>query len=142
MSQPRFRPGFRLSMIDIAVLVCGAIAAVAFWPETGWMGFIIAFVIGHFFLFCNVFLIARPLELAWSAVFVVLAAGTILTETPGWPVTIAVSLSATVMVILIAMRRPSYHGICWQWINPALSVWWQAHIAKAVPMPHEDENLS
>ena len=128
-------------MIDIAVLVCGAIAAVAFWPEAGWMGFIIAFVIGHFFLFCNVFRIARPLELAWSAVFVVLAAGTILTDTPGWPVTITVSLAVTVMAVVIAMRRPSYHGICWQWINPGLPVWWQAHIAQTIAVPRDDQFL-
>ena len=128
-------------MIDIAVLVCGAIAAVAFWPETGWIGFVIAFVIGHFFLFCNVFRIARPLELVWSAVFVVLAAGTILTDTPGWPATISVSLVVTVIVVVIAMRRPSYHGICWQRVNPDLPDWWQASIAQTVAVPRDAENV-
>src|SRR5262245_56032743 len=68
MPAPQFNPGFRLSKLDIGVLVVGTILAVVLWQETWWMGFIVAFVVCHFFLFCNIFRIARPLELIWSAV--------------------------------------------------------------------------
>lgn len=90
------------------------------------MGLIIGFVVGHFFLFCNVFRVARPLELAWAALFTALAGSTIVVEQPEWPVTLATSLVATLLVIVVQMRKPSYHGIAWQWINPELPEWWEA----------------
>ncbi len=62
--EPNFQPGFRLSAIDIAVICAGAVATVVFWQRTWWIGFVIAFVTAHFFLFCNVFRISRPLELS------------------------------------------------------------------------------
>src|SRR6185503_16949754 len=97
---------------------------------TWWWGFVPAFVVLHFFLFCNVFRIARPLELAWAVVFVALAGATIVVDQPGWIVTTAVSLVATVIVIALEMRKPSYHGIAWQKINPGLPQWWEANVAK------------
>ena len=67
-----FQPGFRLSAIDVIVILVGAIASVVLWSTVWWIGFVIAFVVAHFFLFCNVFRVARPLELAWSGLFIVL----------------------------------------------------------------------
>lgn len=90
-------------------------------------GFVIAFVLGHFFLFCNVVRMARPLELAWAGVFVALAAATIMLDTPGWLVTASVSLAATVVVVMVETRKPSYHGVGWQRINPGLPAWWESH---------------
>lgn len=122
-----FEPGFRLSMLDLFVLFVAA-------AGSGWLGFLdgswgfaVAFVVAHFFLFCNVFRIARPLELAWAGMFVLLAAGTILGNVPGWPTTTAVMLTMTVIVVSIEMRKPSYHGIAWQRINPGLPAWWTQH---------------
>jgi hypothetical protein len=92
------------------------------------IAFVIGFTVGHFFLFCNVFRMSRPLELIWSAVFVGLCYATFQTGQPGWVATAALSLLTTVIVVAIEMRKPSYHGIAWQAINPRLPEWWEARI--------------
>ena len=124
MNPSAFQPGFRLSAVDGAVIVIGSVASLVLWSNTWWHGFIVAFVVAHFFAFCNVFRIARPLELLWSAIFVALTYGTITYEKPSWLITIIGSLLATVIVVAIEMRKPSYHGILWQRINPQLPQWW------------------
>ena len=124
MAASTFQPGFRLSTVDIVVIVAGAIASIALWSTAWWIGFVVAFVIAHFFLFCNIFRIARPLELVWSGIFIALAYCTITFEKPSWLITIVGSLIATTIVIAIEMRKPSYHGILWQRINPQLLQWW------------------
>jgi hypothetical protein len=120
-----FKPGFRLDAIDTLVLVVGAAGVVLLAQVEWWMGLIIGFAVGHFFLFCNVFRVARPLELTWSVIFVVLAGSTIVTEQPGWAVTLGVTLVATLLVIVVQVRKPSYHGIGWQRLNPKLHEWWE-----------------
>lgn len=125
-----FAPGFRLSKLDIAVLIGGFAAAVIVGLLIVWLGFAIAFVLAHFFLFCNVFRLARPLELTWAAAFVALASGTLTFEFPGWPATAVVSLVVTVVVVLLEMRKPSYHGVGWAWINPGLRGWWEKRAAE------------
>lgn len=129
MATVAFKPGFRLSALDILVLCVGTMLAVVLWQQTWWFGFIGAFVTGHFFLFCNVIRMARPLELVWSAVFACLAGSTITAETPGWPATISISLLATAIVVAVELRKPSYHGIGWQQINPGLPAWWESYLA-------------
>jgi hypothetical protein len=121
-----FAPGFRLSKLDLFVLIVGAVAAVVLGLQTWWLGFVIAFTVLHFFLFCNVFRIARSLELAWAAAFVGLSAGTIVAGVPGWPITVAATLVVTVVVIALEAAKPSYHGIWWSRINPKLPDWWAA----------------
>jgi len=119
MGKPAFHPGFRFSLLDAAVLLVGLAATVGFaWVDL-WVGLSIAFVVLHFFLFCNVIRMSRLLELIWAAIFVVLAvlatAGWV-----GWPVVFALSLLATVVVAVVELRRPSYHGVGWKIIrNPA-----------------------
>jgi len=106
--------------------VVGAVATFALAMVIWWWGFVVGFVLAHFFLFCNVVRVARPLELAWATVFVVLAAATVALDAPGWPVTASVSFVATVVVVVVQMRKPSYHGLGWRWINPGLPAWWEA----------------
>jgi len=91
-----------------------------------WWGFEVGFVLAHFFLFFNVVRMALPLELAWAGVFVVLAISTVVLDAPGWPVTASVTFVATVVVVVVQMRKPSYHGLGWRWINPHLPTWWEA----------------
>ena len=86
----------------------------------------IGFVVAHFFMFCNIFRVARPLELAWSGVFIALTFCTIMFEKPSWRITIIASLLATVFVVAVEMRKPSYHGVLWRRINPKLPQWWAA----------------
>jgi hypothetical protein len=121
-----FNPGFRMSVFDATVLVVGLIVACALIMVAWWAGFVVGFVLGHFFLFCNVLRTSRALELAWAGVFATLAAATLVLDTPGWPVTFSVSLIATLVVAAIQMRKPSYHGVGWQSINPGLLEWWKA----------------
>jgi hypothetical protein len=126
MAEAKFQPGFRMSVTDGLVIVAGIVGAVGLWFTAWWLGFTVAFVVGHFFVFCNVFRVARPLELAWSGVFVVLTYGTVMFDRPNWVVTIGCSLLATVVIIGLEMRKPSYHGVLWRRINPGLRQWWEA----------------
>lgn len=121
-----FSPGFRLSKLDVVVLVLGSMAAAIAGIFVWWVGYVIALVIGHFFLFCNVFRLARPLELAWAAVFVLLAGATVAIDWPGWLVTTIGTLVMTALVIALEMRKASYHGVLWRRINPGLKEWWEA----------------
>jgi hypothetical protein len=130
MKQAVFAPGFRLSVVDIIVLVAGTAVTIVLSMFVWWWGFVPAFVLAHFFLFCNVVRMARPLELIWSDVYVVLAGATVSLETPGWLVTTLVSLLVTAMVVVVEVRKPSYHGVGWQRINPDLPAWWESHVAK------------
>lgn len=125
MTTPPFQPGFRISATDIAVLVAGAIGSFLAAQAEWWMSLVIGFAVGHFFLFCNVFRVARPLELAWATLFVALAGSTITTEMPGWSITIATMLVATLVVVVLQLCKPSYHGIAWKRINPDLPHWWE-----------------
>lgn len=125
MNRPAFAPGFRLSAMDLAILLVGTALSGGLSLITAWAAFVVAFVVMHFFLFCNVFRISRRLELAWAAVFIGLAAGTVLFEMPGWLVTVAASLAATSVVVMLEMRKPSYHGVYWQRVNPQLREWWE-----------------
>jgi hypothetical protein len=125
MPDREFKPGFRLSIVDVIVLLAGIPAVVWLSHDFPVMAFVIAFALGHFFLFCNVFRIARPLELIWAGVFTGLAGATISSGRPGWPSTIVISLAVTVVVVLIEMRKPSYHGVGWKRINPGLIDWWR-----------------
>ena len=122
-----FSPGARISRLDHIILALGVVGTVALGAIVWWAGFVVAFVVAHFFLFCNVFRISRPLELAWSAAFVAFAAGTVLISFPGWLGTAVLSLAGTASVILLEMQKPSYHGIGWQKINPGLENWWKAN---------------
>jgi O-antigen ligase len=89
------------------------------------LGIAMGFVVAHFFLFCNVLRMSRALELMWAGLFIVLAGFTILTGSPTWVVTLAVSFVATVILAIVEMRKPSYHGVFWKRINPGLPNWWQ-----------------
>ena len=130
MKHTAFAPGFRLSTVDVFVLVGGTTAAIVLSMYVWWWGFVTAFVLAHFFLFCNVVRMARPLELIWANVLVVLAGATIAFETPGWLVTALASLLVTVIVVVVEMRKLSYHGVGWQRINPGLPAWWESRVAE------------
>jgi hypothetical protein len=121
-----FKPGFRIDVIDALVVAGGIVATVLLAQVEWWMGLIVGFSVGHFFMFCNVFRVAKSLELTWSVIFVGLTATTIVTGLPGWPVALGVTLVTTFVVIAAQLRRPSYHGIGWQRLNPKLREWWQA----------------
>jgi len=129
MPAQKFQPGFRLSALDVVVLVAGGVASAYATTFDRWLAVAIAFVVAHFFLFCNVLRMSRPLELIWAATFAALAVAAISQGVPSWPVVFAISSTVTVIVAAIEMRRPSYHGVGWQKLNPRLPEWWQSATA-------------
>ena len=112
--------GFRISIWDGLILVLGAV--LAFWLRSAefTLWWTVPVVVGHFFLFCNVFLVWRNLELLWAAVFV---ANVLIHVARGmlewWPACGWQSI-ATIAVIAWQMRSPWYHGIFARRINPRL----------------------
>jgi hypothetical protein len=130
MKQKAFVPGFRLSVGDGLVLAGGVVAAIVLSMFVWWQGFVVGFVVAHFFLFCNVVRMARPLEFLWSGIFVALAAATIAIDMPGWVATFVVSAVVTAIVVVLEIRKPSYHGVGWKWINPGLPAQWEAQMSK------------
>ncbi|QDU31566.1 hypothetical protein ETAA8_67250 [Anatilimnocola aggregata] len=125
--EPQFRPGFRVSLTDGLVIAISLLGAILLGSIVWQIGFVIAFVVAHFFLFCNTFRIARNLELMWGVVFTSLTYATITFGRPSWVITAAISLVVTAGVIAWAMSRPSYHGLFWRQINPKLLAWWSAN---------------
>jgi len=126
MTDPEFKPGFRISATDVTFLVLGALGASGAAAHYPWLSLVIVFTVGHFFLFCNVVRMDRSLELAWASVFLILAGCTLTVSTPGWQVTFLASLLGTAVVVLVQIRKPSYHGVAWAHINPDLPLWWES----------------
>jgi hypothetical protein len=123
-STENFRPGFRISEIDVGVLMLGTLVSVLLARFDESFAVAILFTIAHFFLFCNVLRMSRPLELAWAALFVLLAASTILIGFPTWSHTFSVMLAVTAILAFIQVLQPSYHGAFWRRLNPNLPHWW------------------
>ena len=123
---PNFQPGFRLSVFDTIILIIGIAGSILLGSVAWWFGAIVAFVVLHFFLFCNVFRISRPPELIWGAIFLATAAATILTERPGWIATFSIAIAVSTYLIWRETKRKHYHGIYWQSWNPDLVSWWDA----------------
>ena len=119
-----FSPGFRLSVVDLSVVALGAVVAAASASIDPSWALAIGLPVAHFFLFCNVFRISRPLELLWAGVFLILAGSTVAWNAPGWLATVLVSACVTVAVVVLEMRKPSYHGVGWRRVNPRLREWW------------------
>lgn len=127
-TQRAFNPGFQLSVADGLVLLLATTASWALRSFDVALSIAVAFTVAHFFLFCNVLRMARSLELVWAAVFVVLSSSTLLIGIPTWPQTWVISGVCTVVLTLIQVRHPSYHGVFWQRLNPALPSWWAEQV--------------
>jgi len=131
MTHCTFAPGFRLSALDVVILFVGGVAAAAFTLIDGWIGLAIAFVVAHFFLFCNVLRMSRPMELGWAGVFAVLAVSSAAFGLLSWTIVFACSIVLTLFLATIEVRRPSYHGIGWRLLNPRLPEWWKTQTGSA-----------
>jgi hypothetical protein len=111
-STPRPRTwGFRFSAVDgCAIAICAA-ATWGLWGALGHLALAFPVVLGHFFLFCNVFRVRRSYELAWSACFLLNAAAWWLGAAFTWWGVLAVQLPVTVLAIGAEIRSPRYHGV-------------------------------
>lgn len=121
----RFAPGFRFSWTDTVVLIVGAGLITWLARFSGELALLAGFVIGHFFLFCNVFRIGRIPELVWAGAFIVLAALSIGLEWLDLSVALGLALALSTGLILREMRLPRYHGVFWKRVNPRLLAWWR-----------------
>ena len=74
--------------------------------------------LGHFFLFCNVFLVWRRWELLWAVAFVLNVGAHIAFATLDWLSPILFQVPVTVLVITWQIRSPWYHGIFAEKWNP------------------------
>ncbi len=107
------RPGFRFSVWDGIVIGVVAMASVGLWSTVRELAILMAFVVGHFFLFCNVFRIPRHYELVWSVLLIINVA--LWWEPGGWNwIGLVSQLGATLSVITWALLRPDYHGVGWR----------------------------
>ncbi len=114
----RSPPGFRFSKTDAVAIVVVAASTVALWPLILEYSLLPAIVLGHFFLFCNIFRVPRRYELWWSLFFVLNVAGWVLANRFSWLAILLTQLPITIGVIVMAMRLPNYHGVGYRWICP------------------------
>ena len=110
--------GFRLSMRDLAVIVFFVLLTwplLHWWGEMGWLPLV---VLGHFFLFCNVFRIPRINELIWAGLFILNVYCWVFRWQWSWLNVLMVQSPVTAAVIAADMFTKNYHGLCYRWINP------------------------
>ena len=102
--------GFRFSITDTLPIVVCAVATYWGLAKLGDIAWLFPIVLGHFFLFCNIFRIPRKPELVWAGAFLVFAAGCLIVDTSIlhalWLV-----LPVAASVLIYSIRLPTYHGI-------------------------------
>ena len=109
--------GFRFSWADaVAVIVC-AVATWLAWPWVGSLAILMPYVLGHFFLFCNIFRIRRKAELIWAGVFLVNFAACSLLGRLEIAVPLLAQLPVTIAALVWEIRQPTYHGIVCRKLN-------------------------
>lgn len=112
--------GFRFSILDGFVLAVAFLVSYLGFKSTNGLSLLLLFVVLHFFLFCNVFRIRRKPELIWAATFV---ANCIFWTVTGNVDLIPISLCQlpiTVLLIVLELRLPCYHGVLARRINARL----------------------
>ncbi len=114
--------GMRLWWSDVAVIAAAAALTVWLRHEGIGLWWLLAMVLGHFFLFCNIFRVRRSLELVWAAVFVINAGWRLLRGEIEWLPMLAWQAPVTLLVLVLEMRSPQYHGVGCGWINRRMNV--------------------
>ena len=112
--------GFRFSVTDAAAIAVVAAMTVYLLPRHPDIGWLPAYTLGHFFLFCNIFRVPRKPELIWVGCF--LLASTVVTLFDLSLVWAMVAVLPVTLVILgWAIRWEHYHGIGSHPIDNAVS---------------------
>ncbi len=112
--------GFRCSPWDAVVLLLAGGLLLALRPTWSSPVWALAVVLGHFFLFCNVFRIHRNKELLWGVLFLVNAAFWVTGGQIDWSKVLPTQTPVTLGVIAWEMRGPWYHGVWAKRINAQL----------------------
>ena len=121
--------GFRLSWSDLIVLVSAALGSWALYRQGFPFWWIIACVVGHFFLFCNVFRIRRSYELFWAMCFLINVGSWMQQGSLEWWPCLPLQVPFTLAVILAEIRSPRYHGVFAQRLNAHLDVHLASHLS-------------
>lgn len=123
---PKILVGFRFSVVDAVVLIAGA--ALAWWLYRSRMPlwWVVPMVVGHFFLFCNVFRVRRNYELLWAGLFAGNTVFWLLRLSTAWLPPLLVQAPVTLLVIFAEMLSPRYHGIFAARINRRLGEYIQS----------------
>jgi hypothetical protein len=109
-----------MSALDGVVLLLGTILTIWLRSESFPLWWIVPMVLGHFFLFCNVFLVWRRLELMWATVLVIVISGHLAVGHTDWLSPVMMQTPVTLIVLWLQLRSPWYHGIFSRRINPRL----------------------
>lgn len=126
MNNIEFKPGFRLSIFDIGILAIGVIGAWYLKDIGVDLSYILLFVIGHFFYFCNITRMSRIPELIWAVCFVALCGAGVTYGIVTLNEAFIIALILTVVLTVIELRKPSYHGVLWSKVNPNLKEWFES----------------
>ncbi len=128
MKEKTFSPGFRLSLLDVIVLILGCVLAYYLKEINSKVSYVVLFVVGHFFYFCNVVRMSRVPELIWASCFVLLCGISQYHHAITVNIIFIISLLITAVLTYKEIQKPSYHGIFWSKINPDLEDWfYQRH---------------
>lgn len=104
-------PGFRFSATDAVAIVVAIVAAVVLRSSLGTMALLFPIVLGHFFLFCNVFRVRRSYEVAWALVFVANVCAWWLSGRFNWWSVLLVQTPMTLLCLGLEIRSERYHGV-------------------------------
>jgi len=120
-----FNPGFRISLLDMGVLIMSLSLAffMAYYDKL--YAIMILYVVGHFFLFCNIIRISRKPEFIWAVFFIGLNFLHYLYAIPSYPVLLVIMSCLTLLLVILEIKSPAYHGILWEKLNPNLPHWYQ-----------------
>jgi hypothetical protein len=120
--------GFRLSRFDAVILLLGAVLSWWLMSQSFPLWWIVPTSLGHFFLFCNVFLVWRRWELLWAVAFVLNVGVHLVFGTLDWLSPMLFQLPVTVMVIMWQILSPWYHGVFAERLNPRLKEYLAARL--------------
>ena len=119
----KFKPGFRFSVFDAIVLVMASCLALFLNSYNYLYSALVVFVILHFFLFCNVVRMSRIPELIWASFFLFIFYLHLKLSVLSFNTALVSCILLTSILVLLESRKPSYHGIFWQRLNPKLPDW-------------------
>lgn len=119
----QFKPGFRFSVLDAIILVVAS--CLAFFVNTYdyHYSILVIFVVFHFFLFCNIIRMSRIPELIWSALFLCIFYLHLELSVISFIGALAFCVLVTFVLTFLELRKPGYHGVFWNKINPELPGW-------------------
>lgn len=128
LKPPIRRHGFRFSIWDALILILAA--TFTLWLRSIGLSiwWIVPMAVGHFLVFCNVFLVWRKLELLWAVALVVNVLGHGTMGDLRWLSPFLWQLPMTLLVIWLQIRSPWYHGVFAQRLNPRLNDFLQGHL--------------